>query len=379
MSASLDPSALALIRRAQRAISRDYCLRSLSQYAGRDSFQSIATSVAHHYFPRAATRGNTQNLSDLTEIYAHVFVLGPLLYRLTGCYRPDWNIGTILSWFRRCMTVNTNQMKWSIFPVEFAYEPELIITALESIGLRRDQTFNNTVAEIFANLALSGGRKASIARLFVDPFLGHSVDSDVQQRFGVRSQAATRIKRRSRGLPVGSYLRLGHTGILLADPTSAKIAAWPRPWHDIRDEPLHLGDYILRWDSKAKRLNVILNDDAIMASFKEIKATMATQPTSYHKYRSAMRISDHFLDQHVYAIGSSYALKKYEKDVARLILRQVTSTAKNLEPPRDRHRVYSKLVLPITNPFLELNHERVSDATWLSFWNPYREWDWGVR
>lgn len=376
MSAPFDPAAIALVRRTQKAIARDFLLRELAKFPARDAFQSVATSVTHHYFPRALARENTDNIEDLIELYAHAFVLAPLTYRLTGAYRPDWNTGTILSWFRRCITTNTNQMKWSVFPVEISYDPESIFSALEVAGKLRDQTFMKTVGEIFANLTLSGGRKSSVARLFIDPFLGHAVDADVQARFNVRSHGATRTKLRARKAPVGSYLRLGSTGILLADSDSAKAADWPHAWHDIRDKSIQFGDYIIQWLEKEKHLRIRLDDAAIRASLSEIKRTMSAAPTTYLKYRGALRISGRFLEQHRFATGSLRALQEYEREVARMVRRHVTATAKNLEVPAGRVQLYEKLVLPITNPFRETNREKLSDNTWISFWNPYREWKW---
>lgn len=378
MPLSLDPAQVYLVRRTQKAIARDFLLLDLAKHLGRDVIQAVAEQVCHHYFPRAVRRQNSANLEDLTELYGVLFLLAPLIYRLTGSYRPDWNVGTVLSWLRRCITTNTHQMRWAIISKPILFEPESVYSSLRIAGKIRDETFLQIASQLVANLAQSDGRKSSLARLFIDPFLGHEMDSEIDRLLHVKSHGTSRTKLRARGAPVGSYLRMGERAIVLADPASSKKVALPdgAEWCDIREMEIELGDYRIQWMHTENHLRVRLDDAAIAASIREIKMEMDNARTPAHKFDRAMRISNQFLTAHRYATGSLQALQNYEREVSKLVRKKVTATAQRMTPPKGRVAIYNGLVLPITNPFLELDKAKLSDTTWLSFWNPYRQWVW---
>jgi hypothetical protein len=367
-----DTSSLARVRRTQRAISRDFLLRDLAQYPIRDDFQRAAERVVNHYFRMAVANSNTENVKDLIEVYSHAFVLAPLLYRLPGAYRPDWGLGTVLSWFRRCITEDTRQFYFSQVAVDV--EPDVDVAAGNMTELLkiRDPLFTSTAAALLANLCASGGRKAEAAKLYLDPILGAHVDADLNDRFSVRATGVTRRKIRAKGEPVASYLRRGSVGVLLADKQTASSTHAQVKWQDIREVPLRWGDYVIEWVKKEDHLRVSLDDRVIAASLREVKAAVDAVKTPQQKYSVAVRIATRFLEYHRYATGSLAALQAYEKDVERVIRKRVTATVPTLVYVAKNARTYYSLVLPITNPFLITDPHELSYETWMSFWSPYR-------
>lgn len=374
--------AIALVRRSQKSIARDFLLRDLAQYLGREAFQEVAVLVVEHFFPRAAKRQNTANLSDLAEMFAVAFVLAPLQYRLPGVYRPDWSIGTTLSWFRRCMTRDTRQWYWCRPTVEIDRSPEAVYAQLTRTVKIRDTTFATTASEILCNLAAADGRKGEAARMFLDPFAGAAFDRSINDIFHVRASGTSRRKLRAQQELTASYLRCGSDAILLATPDVAKASASEQyVWYDIREAPIQWQDYVIQRDKKKEHLRIKLRDDVIAADLREIKALERAIPGPHRKFRAVVRHVERFLQRHRYATDSLEALRRYNQEVTRMIARRITATVPSLIYANTHIPVYNRLVLPITNPFLVTATTRgasdpiasaICNTTWMNFWNPFR-------
>lgn len=378
----VNPQCISLVRRAQRAIARDFLLLDLSQYTGRDSFPEAAQRVVEHYFPRAVQRGNTANVADLVELYVHGFVLAPLQYRLPGAFRPDWSIGTTLSWFRRCISRNTGQFRWCEPVVDIDRSPKAVYRAFTSEVNIRDELFAQTASTVLCNLAASGGRKAHAARLFLDPFAGAAFDRFIDDTFHVRASGPVRRRLRGAGESVASYHRIGDRAILLADVESGKRSESELfRWRDIREEPIRWRSYIIEWVTTEERLRIRLDPKVATAALREIKVLLESKSIPQLKLRAVIQKAEIFLHLHRHATGSLGLLREFNQKVRQLVAKKITANIPSLEFPPMHVEVYDRLVLPITNPFLSALPAKapaepepgvVSNATWMHIWNPYR-------
>lgn len=375
-------SAIALVRRCQKSIARDFLLTELSRFPIRPAFEEAAQLVVEHFFPLAVQRGNTANVTDLVHLMVHAFVLAPLEYRLPGVYRPDWGIGTVLSWFRRCLGNHTGQWYWCQPDVVIDRSPEKVRDQFTKVVYIRDSLFVDGAVGALCNLAVSGGRKAVAAQQVLDPFAAASFDVSVNELFNVRSTAPMRRKLRAQGRWVASYLRQGQCAVLLADSATARASASDRfKWYDIRASPLRWQDYAIEWMNKGDHLRVRLDDQVIAAALREIKMLDKTNKHPRRKYAAITKFANRFMVTHRYATGSLDALKEFNLSVSRRVAKHVTATVPALVYPSTPVQVYDKLVLPIPNPFLvtDTGHAAskgriggICNNTWLSFWNPYR-------
>lgn len=374
--------AIALVRRAQKAIARDHMLRDLSQYPSRDSFREAAQLVVEHYYPAAVRRANTANVEDLVEVLLHAFVLAPLEYRLPGVYRPDWGIGTCLSWFRRCLGKNSGQWFWCRPHVSIDRSPEAVRDQFTQIVGIRDSLFATTAAEVMANLAASGGRKAIATRQYLDPFAAARFDMQINERFHVRASGPIRRKLRAEGRWVASYLRQGDDAVLLADAPTARASDGDQfQWQDIRSAPIQWRDYTIEWMNKDQHLRIQVDQRVIAAALREMRGIEKAVRSPHARYAAMVRFARRFLSTHRFATGSLEALREFNGHVQRRVSKRITSVVRSLVYPITSVQVYDRLVLPITNPFLITDTSRasgadgghgVSNATWMSFWNPYR-------
>ena len=377
-----DLHCIALVRRAQRAISRDFLLPDLSQYTARDAFHEAGELVVNQYFPRAVQRGNTVNVADLVELYVHAFVLAPLQYRLPGVFRPDWAHGTTLSWFRRCISASTGQFRWCEPVVDLDRSPKEVYRAFTSVVKIEDEIFARTASTVLCNLAASGGRKADAARLFLDPFAGAAFDGIINDTFHVRASGPVRRRLRAAGKSVASYLRIGDRAILLADVDSSKRTESAQfRWRDIREEPIRWQSYIIEWVKTKEHLRVRLDPKAVTAALHEIKALLESRSTTQFKHRAVVQKAQTFLHLHRHATGSLALLREFNQEVRQRVAKKITANVPSLEYPPMHVEVYDGLVLPISNPFLSALPAKapaepepgvVSNATWMHIWNPYR-------
>lgn len=373
---------IASIRRCQKAIARDYILANLSRYPIRPIFEDVAHLVVEHFFPQAVQRGNTANVSDLVQLMVHAFVLAPLEYRLPGVYRPDWGIGTVLSWFRRCLGKHTGQWYWCMPDVVIDRSPQQVHDQLTKVVHIRDTLFVDGAVEALCNLACSGGRKSEAARQVLDPFAAASLDISIDDLFNVRASSPIRRKLRASGRWVASYLRKGERAVLIADAETARASASGRfRWNDIRVTPLLWQDYVIEWINKDNHLRIRLDHKVITSALREIKQLDKAHSHPRRRFAAITKFVHRFLTTHRYATGSLVALQEFNHIVGSRVAKSITATVPSLVYPSRSVQVYDKLVLPITNPFLTTSTGDVaggdrsggiSNATWLSFWNPYR-------
>lgn len=371
-----------LVRRAQRAISRDFLCDNLSQFTARDSFLDSAHLVVENYFPRAVHRGNTANISDLVEMYVHAFVLAPLQYRIPGVFRPDWAHGTTLSWFRRCLGENTGQWRWCEPVVDIDRSPAAVLNTFTSVVNIRDTTFSKTAAAVMCNLASSEGRKAKATQLFLDPFAAGAFDRHIDEVFHVRASGPVRSKLRAQKRNVASYLRIGSYAILLADiDTATRTESAAYRWRDIREEPIRWQGYVIEWNRKESKLRVRLEHQVLAAAIREIKGILESRSNQKFKLDGVVHKAETFLHAHRYATGSLEELREFNRRVHQLVSKHVTANDPALVYTNGKVGVYDKIVLPITNPFISLSTDQdarrrkgpvISNETWMHFWNPYR-------
>ena len=354
------------VRRAQEAIHRQRLELDLDRYLDAERFLRVGGHLVRTYFPRSVARHNVDNVDELTRCYSSALAIAPIICRIPGSYSPDWHIGTVLSWLRRCISKNTGQWYFALVPMDMEIDATKLCRNLDQFRVRSDRAVEAVLQQ--ADLAASRGAKARAAMQFVAPFLNADFDTQVDARFHTRSVAEVRRKLRAKGATVASYLRVHETAFLVADKNAMQSAP-ELEWQDIRQTALTWRGHVITWHTKESRLSVRIPDAAFAASLREIRAAMKAAPNPRTKFGAAQRICRAFCLQHQYAIDSSKDLWRYQQQVSRLVRRRVTATVPSLTFT-PRYGVYPHLVRPIAGPFLLRSN--VAVQTWLNWWSPYR-------
>ncbi|HMN14517.1 MAG TPA: hypothetical protein PKD55_19545, partial [Bellilinea sp.] len=129
-----DGAAFHLVRRAQAAIAgyRHFGDGDLSRYLERDSFQTMATRLADHFFHRSAGLALHAQVSAL---YLCLLIMAPILQRLTLSAKFDWHRGHMVSFFRVNASGRNKRFHFATRILERSYRPEELAANLDLIGI----------------------------------------------------------------------------------------------------------------------------------------------------------------------------------------------------------------------------------------------------
>lgn len=88
-----------LVREAQRRLYFDGKYPSLSSYADRPAFRSVARDLVCHYFPYSVQK-QLSVVPVLEELYCIWLALAPSSFKMLGYWRPGWRSSVFHSWIR---------------------------------------------------------------------------------------------------------------------------------------------------------------------------------------------------------------------------------------------------------------------------------------
>ncbi len=360
------------VRRAQKAISTNYRGKDLSRYLDMPTFVAMARELGKTYFPATYRKNLTLTMAQVEEVYRIALVLFPYIQKMRGVYRPSWHRGTFLSWFRRGVSSATHQFYFQHFTHQDATDPaQAAENARVYLGIE-DADFLGAILPVLDNVAHSGGRKAALAQAVYFPLAFAHIDQGYRETTRFDAIPRDRAILRAKGEGTASYIRKGRDVYILASKDcAARIGGI---WVDLRDETAQVLDYRLAFQSSGQKegVNIDLVPDRIDDLIAAVKAVLAGTRTDDQKIYRINNVISRFAKTHQYASGSGRQLYSADSRIYRLVRKEMGTHYPQFKKKlwSVRGDLYTRLVLPITNPFLE--PETVSDNTWMSLWNSYR-------
>lgn len=360
------------VRRSQKAIATNYRGKDLGRYLNSDTFRNMAQELGEKYFPATYRKNLTVTMGHVEETYRPALVLFPYIQKMRGIYRPSWNKGTFLSWFRRGVSSATHQFYFSHRTLPDAPDPaQAIENARVYLGIE-DVDFLGEVLPVLDNLARSGGRKEALAQAVYFPLAFAHIDQEYRETTRFDAIPRDRAILRAKGEGTASYIRKGRDIYILASKDCKKRIEGS--WIDLRKEPAHVLDYRLIFQASGQKegVNIEILPERIEDLIASVKAVLDGGRTDDEKiYRVNYRIS-RFSEAHRYATGSGKQLYSIDNRIYKLVRKTMGTHYPQFKKKlwSARGKLYPRLVLPVTSPFLD--PETVSEETWMALWNPYR-------
>ena len=362
------------VRRAQKAISDNFRGESLSRYLDMTSIRGMSGELGRLYFPTTYKKNFDRTMAQVEEIYRAALVLAPYLQRLRGTYRPSWNKGTLLSWFRRSVSSATQQFFFCHIPIEEAPSHEKAVENAQALLGIADTAFLRETFSFLDNLSRSDGMKSKLAQLFYYPMAFAHIDQDYRET--TRFDAIPRDRNVLRVMKKGtaSYLRKGRDIYMVASRHCKQRIDGPT-WIDLRETSVDVMEYRIKFQKAGEKEGVRIEIQPGHLDFlkAQVKAVLVSSKMSPEKkvYVINKTMVD-FAKRHRYAAGSREQLNDLDKALYRLIKSKLGTHYPQFKEQlwSVKGHMHTKLVLPMVNPFL--SPETVSDNTWMSLWSPYR-------
>ena len=171
-----------------------------------------------------------------------------------------------------------------------------------------------------------------------------------------------------------SYIRKGRDIYILASRHCQKRVEGPA-WIDLRVTPVNVMEYRLSFktDGQKEGVHIEILPEQLATLKAQVKTVLvSSKMTSDKKIYVINKTIMDFAKRHKYAAGAKNQLFDLDKDIYRLIRVKIGTHYPQFKEQlwTVKGHLYTKLVLPMTNPFL--SPETVSEETWMSLWSPYR-------
>ena len=365
------------VRKSQRAWLRELTAFDVGNLLDLKTVDQVTNILTEKYFPLSVRNGNDMAIYQVKKLYKTALFLFPLQYRLRGTYLPDWDAATILSWIRRCANMRT-KMTWYCCYELPDVAPLDAIKKCQANAVEAGIFDAKWARENFA-FAIAAGRhhtrKSALARLIYEPWLYADYDRKMQRLIEYSAIPGQRRKRRAQGLSVASYLRIGRQVILLGDKRLAKTFIPPgaeAEWRNIETHPMIWGDYRIQYVAEHKACNVTVSDSASYALLGGVREVLNSKAKQGAKAAQIRRLTDAWFHEHRHAPGSLHQFQLLDRKIARMVRRKLQAGDKDVVYKIRCREVRSQLTYSIQAPFSMVENARLSEATWLSFWSPFR-------
>lgn len=192
------------VRRTQAALAKARSVCS-GDYLDRLDWQNVATYLTGLYFPKS--KKNSIRFEEYSKLFRAALLLYPLQWKLKGTYKPDYHIGTVLSFFRRVCNIHTKQRYLHHFCIREPFKRDIVRCNLQTrlkVTLCKEIEEALEIAESFLQ---TDGIKYNLASLIFSPVAFCHLDDYHNQLWSFTARAEARRRFRATGQGTVSYLR----------------------------------------------------------------------------------------------------------------------------------------------------------------------------
>ena len=339
-----DNTAYHLVRRAQAKIAcyQHFGNGDLAQYLERDSFTTVATKQADHYFNKSK---ELQINTQVVDIYTVLLIMAPILQRLPLSYKYDWHRGHLLSFVRTNTSGRVGRFHAGTRVVKRAYQPDKLSANLEALGIH-DAAMVEVLLDLYRKHCGGTALKERLAHQLFDPILLSSEKQGHELRFG---NQLLRLEKQS----FDGSVDMRHASVTLLDYSLHLVE--------------HKGGY---------GLDILISDACITAFREHINRIMNAAASPEFKHVSVKnRISD-LVERTRSARSAKPQVLELKRWLANRV-RKLAGTSQeakllpeflvNLWLQRVDHTLYLK------SPSFFFNPDQHDEKIFTSFFSPYRE------
>ncbi|HPQ25063.1 MAG TPA: hypothetical protein PLY75_09040 [Gammaproteobacteria bacterium] len=365
-------NAIAVVQRQQKALSMGIRAPDPAGLVPSPAWSEAATYLATRWFPRSQDKGLA--IAELVaEAYRHALYWYPVIQqRCPGTFRPNWFVGTVLSWLRRVISPATGQ--WFFVANELAQEvdlADLIANACTLPGITNSDWAADSLSFLW-DLAGSGGRKSVIGATVIDALGYLPSDALFEDMLQWRARAPRRRVLRQQRIGTASYLRIGAQVLIAADGHASRRTRDDIPWVDLRETPADVLDYRLSVETGKdgpQRLLIDLQPGIVSEARAEIAAIVTRQTTAPQRLNALRHYLRRFEAQHRFAPNAwsqFLALSRYAKSQTKRYLK--AQLPRDMDKQIPSIRTTNSHVIPQPNPFLGA----LEIDEWERLFSPYR-------